>query len=81
MKNLMDLMSARTVVCFITNSMIKGKQSQFYTLFPALAPLAHAHWKLYPPRCPVTSTTSPMKNNPGCSLDIMPEYRKLFIYL
>ena len=27
----------------------------------AAAPLAQAHWKLCPPRWPVTSTTSPMK--------------------
>src|ERR1700720_1497511 len=32
---------------------------------PAAAPEAQAHWKLNPPRCPVTSTTSPIKNNPG----------------
>src|ERR1700677_2872967 len=35
------------------------------TACPAQTPDAHAHWKLNPPSCPVTSTTSPMKNNPG----------------
>ena len=30
-----------------------------------------AHWKLYPPKYPVTSTTSPTKNNPGYFLDII----------
>src|SRR5580693_2834167 len=32
---------------------------------PAAAPEDQAHWKLKPPRWPVTSTTSPMKNRPG----------------
>src|SRR5207245_4801247 len=32
---------------------------------PAAAPDAQAHWKLKPPKWPVTSTTSPMKNSPG----------------
>src|SRR4026207_1081953 len=36
-----------------------------YKARPALAPEAHAHWKLKPPSCPVTSTTSPMKKRPG----------------
>src|SRR5713226_3006391 len=31
---------------------------------PAAAPEDHAHWKLKPPRWPVTSRTSPIKNNP-----------------
>ncbi len=35
---------------------------------PAAAPEAQAHWKLKPPRWPVTSTTSPMKNRPGTLL-------------
>ena len=34
----------------------------------AATPLDQAHWKLKPPRCPVTSTTSPMKNNPDTVL-------------
>jgi serine/threonine-protein kinase HipA len=32
---------------------------------PTTYPDDHAHWKLYPPSHPVTSTTSPTKNNPG----------------
>ena len=36
-----------------------------HTTCPAAHPEDHAHWKLYPPRCPVTSTTSPMKYKPG----------------
>src|SRR5690606_25120126 len=32
-----------------------------YTTLPAAWPEAQAHWKLYPPRWPVTSMTSPMK--------------------
>src|SRR5580693_4361136 len=35
-----------------------------HSALPAAAPEAQAHWKLNPPRCPVTSTTSPIKNNP-----------------
>src|SRR5580698_9015075 len=35
------------------------------TTCPALNPEAQAHWKLYPPSHPVTSTTSPMKYSPG----------------
>ena len=35
---------------------------------PAAAPEAQDHWKLKPPRWPVTSTTSPMKNRPGTLL-------------
>ena len=35
---------------------------------PAAAPEAQAHWKLWPPRWPVTSTTSPIKNSPGTFL-------------
>src|SRR6266436_3654981 len=31
---------------------------------PAQNPDAHAHWKLNPPSCPVTSTTSPTKYKP-----------------
>src|ERR1051325_24564 len=41
------------------------------TYYPATNPDAHAHWKLYPPRCPVTSTTSPTTYNPGTSLASM----------
>ena len=36
---------------------------------PAQNPEAQAHWKLKPPRWPVTSTTSPMKNRPGTLRD------------
>src|SRR5581483_7712460 len=36
-----------------------------YSARPAAAPDAQAHWKLKPPRWPVTSTTSPIKNRPG----------------
>ena len=36
-----------------------------HNALPAAAPDAQAHWKLNPPRWPVTSTTSPMKNKPG----------------
>src|SRR5208282_76721 len=36
-----------------------------YSARPAAAPEDQAHWKLKPPRWPVTSTTSPMKNRPG----------------
>jgi hypothetical protein len=36
-----------------------------HTTCPAQNPEAHAHWKLNPPSCPVTSTTSPMKYKPG----------------
>src|ERR1700722_1616886 len=35
-----------------------------HNALPAAAPEAHAHWKLNPPSWPVTSTTSPTKNNP-----------------
>ena len=35
-----------------------------YTYWPAANPEA-PHWKLKPPSCPVTSTTSPMKYRPG----------------
>src|ERR1700675_3494067 len=38
---------------------------------PAQNPDAHAHWKLKPPSCPVTSTTSPMKKRPGTRFDSM----------
>ena len=38
-----------------------------YKVRPAAAPEAQAHWKLNPPSCPVTSTTSPMKKRPGTS--------------
>src|SRR4051794_11023958 len=33
----------------------------FHSDWPAQNPEAQAHWKLNPPSCPVTSTTSPMK--------------------
>src|SRR5690242_2726678 len=48
---------------------IRGKQKweSLHRALPAAAPDAHAHWKLYPPSWPVTSTTSPIKNNPGTS--------------
>jgi len=39
------------------------------TIWPAANPDDQAHWKLKPPRWPVTSITSPMKNNPGTDLD------------
>ena len=39
--------------------------TNFYKLRAAATADAHAHWKLKPPRCPVTSTPSPIKNNPG----------------
>ncbi len=32
-----------------------------YTTDPAAWPLAHAHWKLKPPKWPLTSNTSPIK--------------------
>src|SRR4051812_17824641 len=32
-----------------------------HTYWPATKPEAQAHWKLKPPSCPVTSTTSPTK--------------------
>src|SRR3954464_6370595 len=35
------------------------------TASPAHHPLAQAHWKLYPPSQPVTSTASPITNSPG----------------
>ena len=39
-----------------------------YTALPAATAEAQAHWKLNPPRWPVTSTTSPpLKNRPGMS--------------
>ena len=38
---------------------------------PAAAAQAQAHWKLKPPRWPVTSTTSPMKKRPGTLRDSM----------
>ena len=37
---------------------------RYYIALPQATALAHAHWKLWPPRCPVTSTTSPMKYSP-----------------
>ena len=42
---------------------------RLYAACPALNPDAQAHWKLKPPRWPVTSTTSPMKYNPGTFFD------------
>src|ERR1039458_10027063 len=36
-----------------------------HTARPAATPEAQAHWKLNPPSCPVTSTTSPIKYSPG----------------
>ncbi len=36
-----------------------------YSACAALNPDDQAHWKLKPPKWPVTSTTSPIKNNPG----------------
>jgi mRNA interferase YafQ len=44
---------------------IDGEDPLDQTDCPAAMPDAHAHWKLKPPRCPVTSTTSPMKYRPG----------------
>ena len=41
-----------------------------YTPSPAAQPLAQAHWKLYPPSQPVTSTASPITNRPGTDLAI-----------
>jgi ketol-acid reductoisomerase len=35
------------------------------------SPLAQAHWKLYPPSQPVTSTASPITNRPGTDLACM----------
>src|ERR1700722_6441739 len=49
--------------------MFHVEHSQFHpqTACPAQNPLDHAHWKLYPPNQPVTSTASPITNNPGTS--------------
>ena len=52
------LMPARTLV-------VPGN---IQTAWPAAKAEAHAHWKLNPPSCPVTSITSPMKNSPGVFL-------------
>src|SRR6185437_749291 len=41
------------------------RASDIYTACPAQNPDAQAHWKLKPPRWPVTSTTSPTKYRPG----------------
>ena len=38
---------------------------------PAIYIDDQAYWKLYPPKCPVTSITSPIKNNPEYFLDII----------
>ena len=43
-----------------------GRHVLLLSAFPQANPLAQAHWKLYPPSQPVTSTTSPMKYRPGC---------------
>src|SRR6266403_4235927 len=42
-----------------------GGRLRDYSDLPAAAPDDQAHWKLKPPRWPVTSTTSPIKNSPG----------------
>ena len=42
-----------------------ARDASLYAHCPAAKPEDHAHWKLWPPRCPVTSTTSPMKYRPG----------------
>ncbi|KAG0934879.1 hypothetical protein G6F31_016027 [Rhizopus arrhizus] len=44
-----------------------------HTTPPAAWPLAQAHWKLYPPSQPVTSSTSPTKCRPGTRLDSIVE--------
>ena len=43
----------------------KRAAARHQTACPAAQPEDHAHWKLYPPSQPVTSTTSPMKCSPG----------------
>ena len=56
----------RTVNLTLIVSRFSGQRDvSLQTAWPALKPEAHAHWKLYPPSHPVTSTTSPMKYRPG----------------
>ena len=47
----------------------KARLSRAQTNWAAAWPEAHAHWKLKPPRWPVTSSTSPMKYSPGLFSD------------
>src|SRR4051794_497994 len=42
-----------------------------HTASPAHHPLAQAHWKLYPPSHPVTSTASPITDSPGTAFAII----------
>lgn len=59
------------LACYIKNrrdfSCLKfgGVNIVFYWMaLPQQWPLAQAHWKLKPPKCPVTSSTSPIKYKP-----------------
>jgi hypothetical protein len=62
-----NLLSLRGLV--LANTKIRRlKPALHHSARPAAAPEDQAHWKLNPPRWPVTSTTSPMKNNPGTRL-------------
>ena len=44
-----------------------ARADRVHAYCPATQPDDQAHWKLYPPSHPVTSTTSPMKYRPGTS--------------
>ena len=46
---------------YIEPSFIHPNSQSFYTTCPAHQPEAHAHWKLNPPKWPVTSIASPTK--------------------
>jgi hypothetical protein len=50
---------------------VKDSYFDSHIVRPAAAPEAQAHWKLKPPRWPVTSTTSPIKKRPGTLRDSM----------
>lgn len=64
----------RRITCrseFIRELLASARTKSFalpQTNSAAATALDHAHWKLNPPRWPVTSTTSPMKNSPGSVL-------------
>jgi hypothetical protein len=52
----------------IDTQRISRRRHNVQTTWPAACAVAHAHWKLKPPNCPVTSTTSPIKYKPACCL-------------
>src|SRR5579872_4110927 len=57
-----------TTVISALGAAFGGWAHSLQTACPEQKPDVQAHWKLNPPRWPVTSTTSPMKNSPGTFL-------------